>query len=133
MKSIPEKEGSDASNKEKRSVFHADDNLQDEQSQFDADNAAMSPGQVVDAINRLIHDAAKNPIEQPAWALESDDSVVQFLVKSGTHVNRANYIRVAFMGDQDEDGLLTAEYEAGLPEPLRVWDQDGNRRDISKL
>jgi len=73
------------------------------------------------------------PVRQPEWALDSDDAVVQFLVKAGTLVNRANYIRVAFMGDEPEDEELPAEYEAGLPEPLRAWDDDGNERDISKL
>lgn len=75
----------------------------------------------------------KNPVTQPQWALESDDYVVRMLVKIGTKVNRANYIRLAFMGDQDENGELDAELEAGLPEQLRVWDGDGNKRDISKL
>ncbi len=75
----------------------------------------------------------KKPVEQPQWALESDDAVVQMLLKCGTPVNRANYIRMAFWGDQDENGELDAELEAGLPEQLRVWDQDGNKRDISKL
>lgn len=73
------------------------------------------------------------PVQQPQWALDSDDGVVQFLVKAGTLVNRANYIRIAFMGDEPEDEELPAEYEAGLPEPLRAWDDDGNERDISKL
>jgi hypothetical protein len=76
---------------------------------------------------------SEGPVIQPAWALDSDDAVVQFLVKAGTLVNRANYIRVAFMGDEPEDEELPAEYEAGLPEPLRAWDDDGNERDISKL
>ncbi len=76
---------------------------------------------------------SEGPVIQPTWALDSDDVVVQFLVKTGTLVNRANYIRVAFMGDQDEDEELPAEYEAGLPEPLRLWDDDGNERDLSKL
>ena len=65
--------------------------------------------------------------------MESDDPVVRLLVKFGTVVNRANYVRLAFMGDQDGNSALPAEYEAGLPEPLRLWDQDGNRRDIRKL
>jgi hypothetical protein len=73
------------------------------------------------------------PVRQPQWALDSDDAVVQILVNSGTLVNRANYIRLAFMGDEPEDEELPAEYEAGLPEPLRAWDDDGNERDISKL
>ena len=73
------------------------------------------------------------PVRQPQWALDSDDAVVQILVNSGTLVNRANYIRIAFMGDESEDEELPAEYEAGLPEPLRLWDDDGNERDISKL
>jgi hypothetical protein len=73
------------------------------------------------------------PVRQPQWALDSDDAVVQILVNSGTLVNRANYIRIAFMGDEPEDEELPAEYEAGLPEPLRAWDDDGNERDISKL
>ena len=76
---------------------------------------------------------SEGPVIQPGWALDSDDAVVQFLVKAGTLVNRANYIRVAFMGDEPEDEELPAEYEAGLPEPLRAWDDDGNERDISKL
>lgn len=76
---------------------------------------------------------SEDPVIQPTWALDSDDGVVQFLVKAGTLVNRANYIRVAFMGDEPEDEELPAEYEAGLPEPLRAWDDDGNERDISKL
>jgi len=75
----------------------------------------------------------KNPVGQPAWALESDDVVVQMLIRAGTKVSRANYIRLAFMGGQDENGELPAEYEADLPEPLRSWDQDGNRRDIRSL
>jgi hypothetical protein len=37
------------------------------------------------------------------------------------------------MGDEPEDEELPAEYEAGLPDPLRAWDDDGNERDISKL
>jgi hypothetical protein len=73
------------------------------------------------------------PVRQPEWALDSDDAVVRILVNSGTLVNRANYIRLAFMGDEPEDEELPAEYEAGLPEPLRAWDDDGNERDISKL
>jgi hypothetical protein len=73
------------------------------------------------------------PVRQPQWALDSDDAVVQILVNSGTLVNRANYIRIAFMGDEPEDEELPAEYEAGLPDPLRAWDDDGNERDISKL
>jgi hypothetical protein len=76
---------------------------------------------------------SEGPVIQPAWALDSDDAVVQFLVKAGTLVNRANYIRVAFMGDEPDDEELPAEYEAGLPEHLRAWDDDGNERDISKL
>lgn len=76
---------------------------------------------------------SESPVIQPTWALDSDDGVVQFLVKAGTLVNRANYIRVAFMGDEPEDEELPAEYEAGLPEPLRAWDDDGKERDISKL
>ena len=99
----------------------------------DSDNAAMSPKEAIEGINRLIRSVGENEVLQPAWAFETDDAVVQFLIKCGTPVNRANYIRVAFMGEQDQDGVLDAEYEAGLPEPLRVWDQDGNRRDISKL
>lgn len=75
----------------------------------------------------------KKSLHQPKWALESKDAVVQLLVRMGTPVNRANYIRIAFMGDRDEGQELPAEYEAELPEPLRLWDDDGNRRDISTL
>ena len=58
-----------------------------------------------------------NPVRQPKWALESDDTVVKLLVKAGTLVTRANYIRVAFFGEQGDD--LDAEYEAGLPPELQ--------------
>jgi hypothetical protein len=84
-------------------------------------------------LNAYLKGMDKNPVEQPAWALESDDVVVQMLIRAGTKVSRANYIRLAFMGDQDENGELPAEYEADLPEPLRSWDQDGNKRDIRSL
>jgi hypothetical protein len=67
----------------------------------------------------------------PRWALEIDDVVVQKMIKAGTEVTRANYIRLAYWGAQDEEGELPAEYEAGLPEPLRRWDENGNRRDFT--
>ena len=57
------------------------------------------------------------PVRQPKWALESDDPVVGFLLKAGTLVNRENYIRVAFFGEQGDD--LDPEYEAGLPPELQ--------------
>lgn len=75
----------------------------------------------------------KRKPKQPKWALESDDPVVQLLVSVGTLVNRKNYIRLAFLGDQNEKRMLPAEYEADLPEPLRLWDDEGNKRDITKL
>jgi hypothetical protein len=57
------------------------------------------------------------PVRQPKWALESDDPVVLLLLQAGTPVTRANYIRVAFFGEQGDD--LDAEYEAGLPPELQ--------------
>ena len=40
--------------KETRSVFHGDENLQDEQAQFDAANSSMTPKQAVESIKRLM-------------------------------------------------------------------------------
>jgi hypothetical protein len=74
-----------------------------------------------------------DPVKPPQWALESDDAVVKLLLKFGTQVNRANYIRLAFFGERDEDGELDAELEFGLPEPLRRWDENGKDRDIASL
>lgn len=54
--------------KETRSVFHDDENLQDEQAEFDASNSSMTPKQSVEAIKRLM---AKKEAEEKKGGTDS--------------------------------------------------------------
>jgi len=50
--------------KESRSVFHDDDNLQDEQAEFDAANAEMTPEKAAEAIKKLMARDKEKPCNE---------------------------------------------------------------------
>lgn len=54
---------------------------------------------------------------QRSWVQDSDDPVVQQLLKLRLPVTRENYIELAFFGQRK--GELGAEEEAELPEQLQ--------------
>ncbi len=68
------------------------------------------------------------PVKQPQWALESTNSIVRSLVKMNVRVTRSNYIDLNYLGDYDPKQSLPAELEMSLPEPLRLYDEDGRER-----
>jgi hypothetical protein len=68
------------------------------------------------------------PVRQPQWALKSTDSIVRSLVKENVLVTRSSYIDFNYLGDYDPKRSLPAELEMSLPEPLRLYDEDGRER-----
>jgi hypothetical protein len=70
----------------------------------------------------------KKPVKQPQWALESTNSIVRSLVKMNILVSRSSYIDFNYLGEYDPKQSLPAELEMSLPEPLRLYDEDGRER-----
>jgi hypothetical protein len=56
-------------------------------------------------------------VEEMRWRIIQqlkEDAVVCLMLQGGVPLNRENYIRLAFLGEQTDD--LDAEYESELPE-----------------